>query len=50
VIVKSIFTEGDEQDSKKIEFYTRQFTEAFAQHKLVNTHSEALYAKMVPSN
>jgi polyhydroxyalkanoate synthase len=50
VIVKSIFTEGEEQDSKKIEFYTRQFTEAFAQHKLVNTHSEALYAKLISTN
>jgi polyhydroxyalkanoate synthase len=46
VVIKSIFTEDDEEESKKIEFYTRQFTEAFAQLKYVKTHSEVLYAKL----
>jgi polyhydroxyalkanoate synthase len=47
VVIKSIFTDGDEENHKKIEFYTRQFTEAFAQHKFVKTHSDVLYAKLM---
>ena len=46
VVIKTVFADGNEESHKKIEFYTRQFTEAFAQHKFVKTHSEALYAKL----
>jgi hypothetical protein len=30
VVIKSIFTNGDDEDTRKIEFFTRQFTESFA--------------------
>ena len=48
VVIKSIFTSGRADDSKNIEFYTRQFTDAFAEHQFVKTHSEALFAKLIP--
>jgi hypothetical protein len=30
VVIKTIFTNGDVEDTRKIEFFTRQFTESFA--------------------
>jgi hypothetical protein len=29
VVIKNIFTQGDVEDTRKIEFFTRQFTESF---------------------
>jgi hypothetical protein len=47
VVIKSIFTDEDEEENKKIEFYTRQFTEAFAQNRFIKTHSDLLYTKLM---
>lgn len=45
VVLKQIFSANGEDDSKKIEFYTRQFTEAFAQHNFINTY-KVLYMNL----
>jgi hypothetical protein len=37
VVIKSIFTNGDVEDTRKIEFFTRQFTESFAAQQKYRT-------------
>jgi hypothetical protein len=45
VVIKQIYPAGTHEDNKKIEFYARQFSEAFAQYNFINTY-KVLYMNL----